>query len=253
MNEVRKKAEELERANRELKRLEEMRADFVSMLVHDLRTPMTGILGSSEIIEEMLADKTDERIMNLVRIIPRESRRMIDLVNNILDFYRLDSAGINVTPGPLNAAAVINEAYEGARVIAHKQNIELLCTVEPDLPPVNGDEAKLLQVLSNLIGNALKFTPAGGKVKVFTEGVAGGRLGIAVSDTGVGIPEDELPYIFDKFKTLQDTGRTKIRGSGLGLYIARAIVEAHGGSISAESRVGQGSTFRFTIPVLTPA
>ena len=249
MEEIRKKAQELEHANQELKRLEEMRADFVSMLVHDLRTPMTGILGSSEIIEEMLADKIDERMMNLVRIIPRESRRMIDLINNILDFYRLESAGINITPGPLEVVTLLQEAYEGARVIAEKQGISFTVEIEEGLPLIKGDEAKLLQVLSNLLGNALKFTPKGGDVTIFTGAVASGFLKIGVRDTGVGVPAEDLSVIFEKFKTLKATGSiTKVRGSGLGLYIARAIVEAHGGEIGAESEVGKGSSFLFHHP-----
>ena len=253
LEEIRKNAAELEHANRELKRMEELRADFVSMLVHDLRTPMTGILGSSEIIEEMLQGEIDERMMNLVHIIPRESRRMIDLINNILDFYRIESAGINVAPARLETAELFREAVEGAKVIADKQRIALRVELEPDLPPLYGDEPKLLQVFSNLIGNALKFTAEGGTVTVFSAGVADGMVKMGVRDTGSGIPPDELPAIFEKFKTVRAGRKTKVRGSGLGLYIARAIVKAHGGELTVESELGRGSTFYFTVPAFRPA
>lgn len=250
MEEVRRKAQELEHANRELKRMEEMRADFVSMLVHDLRTPMTGILGSSEIIEEMLADKIDDRVMNLVRIIPRESRRMIDLVNNILDFYRLESAGINIAPAPLDVPGLFENAFESAKVLAEKQGVLFHTQAGENLPLIRGDEAKLLQVLSNLIGNALKFTPRGGEVVLYGGDIEDGMMRIGVRDTGQGISAEDLPIIFDKFKTLKTASSTKVRGSGLGLFIARAIVEAHGGSISVTSELGTGSDFSFTIPVI---
>ena len=248
MEEVTHKAAELENANAELRRLDEMKADFVSMLVHDLRTPMTGILGSSEIIEELLAGEVDDRIMNLVHIIPKESKRLIDLINNILDFYRLEDTGITVTPTPLVVETLVREAYEGAKVIADKQGVEFTVALEPDLPMIKGDEAKLLQVLSNLVGNALKFTPEGGKVNV-SAGAADGMVSISISDTGVGVPKAEIPHLFEKFKTFRTDSDRRVRGSGLGLYIARAIVEAHGGTIAVESEQGKGSTFKFTVPV----
>jgi signal transduction histidine kinase len=248
MGEVRQKAAELEKVNAELRRLDEMKADFVSMLVHDLRTPMTGILGSSEIIEELLEGEVDARIMNLVRIIPKESKRLIDLINNILDFYRLEDTGIKVSPAPLAVEALVREAYEGARVIADKQGVEFTTALPSGLPPIRGDEAKLLQVLSNLLGNALKFTPAGGAV-IISAAAEDGMVAISVSDTGVGIPPAEIPHLFEKFKTFRTDSDRRIRGSGLGLYIARAIVEAHGGALSVESEQGKGSTFKFTVPV----
>jgi PAS domain S-box-containing protein len=249
MEEVKQKAAELENVNAELRRLDEMKADFVSMLVHDLRTPMTGILGSSEIIEELLIGEVDERIMNLVRIIPKESKRLIDLINNILDFYRLEDTGIQVAPAPLVVETLLREAYEGAKVIADKQKVDFTVTLEPDLPMVNGDEAKLLQVLSNLVGNALKFTPDGGEVNI-SAADDGGMVAISISDTGVGIPHDEIPHLFEKFKTFRTASDRRVRGSGLGLYIARAIVEAHGGTISVDSEQGKGSTFKFTVPAV---
>jgi signal transduction histidine kinase len=211
---------------------------------------MTGILGSSEIIEELLLGEVDERIMNLVRIIPKESKRLIDLINNILDFYRLEDTGIKVAPAPLVVETLLREAYEGAKVIADKQKVEFAVTVEPGLPMVKGDEAKLLQVLSNLVGNALKFTPDGGEVAISAQ-AADGTVAISISDTGVGIPQDEIPHLFEKFKTFRTASDRRVRGSGLGLYIARAIVEAHGGTISVESEQGKGSTFVFTVPAVT--
>lgn len=249
MEEVTQKAEELSRANKELRRLDEMKADFVSMLVHDLRTPMTGILGSGEIIEELLAGEVDERIMNLVRIIPKESKRLIDLINNILDFYRLEEAGIKVTPRPIPVETLVREAYDGAKVIAAKQNVKFTTSVEPGLPKIIGDEAKLLQVLSNLVGNALKFTPPGRSVKIFAGGVTDGMVTMGVADTGVGISKADIPHLFEKFKTFRADGDRRVRGAGLGLYIARAIIEAHGGTIRVDSEEGKGSTFTFTVPV----
>jgi PAS domain S-box-containing protein len=249
MEEVKQKAEELGRVNRELRRLDEMKADFVSMLVHDLRTPMTGILGSGEIIEELLASEVDERIMNLVRIIPKESKRLIELINNILDFYRLEDTGIKITPEAIGAEKLVREAYDGAKVIAARQGVKFTTSVEPDLPPIIGDEGKLLQVLSNLVGNALKFTPEGGSAQIFAGDVADGMVTVGVADTGIGIPKADIPHLFEKFKTFRKDSDRRVRGAGLGLYIARAIVEAHGGSIKVESEEGKGSTFTFTVPV----
>jgi signal transduction histidine kinase len=151
---------------------------------------------------------------------------------------------------PLQLANALRQVASQLQSIAQKKQITLETDWPADLPPVIGDEDWLEQVVTNLVGNAIKFTPAGGRVTVSAR-PSGAEILVEVSDTGIGIPADSLDRIFTKYYRVPDKGGERIEGTGLGLHIAKHIVEAHGGRIWVESTVGQGSTFRFTLPILS--
>jgi signal transduction histidine kinase len=153
---------------------------------------------------------------------------------------------------PVSLADVIDMALRGAEAAAQEANLQLICKVPPDLDPVFGDRARLGQVLDNLIGNALKFTPPGGLIEVSVED-AGDYERVLVRDTGIGIPSDKLEKIFEPFYQIDGSTTRRFGGAGLGLAIVKQIVEAHGGQVGVTSELGKGSTFFFTVPKYRPA
>ena len=189
-------------------------------------------------------------------IIEEECERLINSVNKILNLSRMDAGMMDYHMERCNLSPLIEMSALKIRPIAERKGINLEVDLDGSLPPVNIDGERICQVLDNLLGNALKFTPEGGRVMVsasFKDGKMSGRfrnkgkglIGVSVSDTGCGIPRESIVEIFDKFKKLHGEGQ----GTGLGLYIARCIVNAHGGDIWVESEPGKGSAFSFTLPV----
>jgi signal transduction histidine kinase len=165
------------------------------------------------------------------------------LIQDLLDVAKLEAGRLGIDPRPIEVAPVIAEAIDMLQPIAVEKSIRLDVVVADGLPTITADAGRVLQVLSNLVGNAVKFTPAGGRVTIRVEHVAG-NVRFCVADTGAGIPPEQLPRIFGRF---WQADRSDRRGIGLGLAIAKGIVEAHGGRISVESRVGEGTSFYFTL------
>jgi signal transduction histidine kinase len=165
------------------------------------------------------------------------------LIQDLLDVAKIEAGRLGVDPRPVEVPPLVAEAFDMLRPIASEKSIRLDVAVADDLPTIAADAGRVLQVLSNLVGNAIKFTPAEGRVTIRAERVAG-TVGFCVADTGPGIPPEQLPHIFGRF---WQADRSDRRGIGLGLAIAKGIVEAHGGRISVESRVGEGTSFYFTL------
>ena len=231
------------RLYREARAAVRAREEVLAVVSHDLRNPLGSItLGASLLLEmgpEWRRDDTDtpQRIL-------RAASRMEVLIRDLLDASKMDSGHFVVEPSSQNSGELVREAVEAARPAAAEANIVLEADLPDDLPPVHADGDRVLQVFSNLIGNALKFTPEDGTVTVAAE-PEGGTVRFSVSDTGPGIAPEQLLHLFDRFWQGRSADR---RGAGLGLAIARGIVEAHGGQIRAESKPGEGSTFVFTLP-----
>lgn len=231
----------------ELRKLDKMKSDFFSTMSHELRTPLTSIKEGTALLQEEAAGPITAKQKKLLNIIAQESRRLIDLVNSSLDLskmeagmmtYRFEPAGL-----PLLIGAVVTEM--GPLVEAKRINLEK--TIKGDLPIVKIDRERILQALRNLLGNAMKFTPEGGLVKISAEVIDRG-IQVAVRDTGPGIPQEHLLTIFNKFHQVTPATSYQIKGSGLGLAIVKHIIQSHGGRVWAESTVGQGSTFYFWLP-----
>jgi signal transduction histidine kinase len=181
-----------------------------------------------------------------VAMLHRAGERMNRLIQDLLDVKRMESGHLSIDTCPLPAATLLAEAADALRPLAVAAALELRLEPSPHLPRVSADRHRMHQVLSNLIGNAIKFTPRGGTITLRADVVAG-ELRVAVADSGPGIPAEQLPHIFGQF---WQGARTDRRGIGLGLAIAKGIVEAHRGRIWVESTLGSGSTFYFTLPLI---
>jgi PAS domain S-box-containing protein len=219
------------------------RDEMLGVVAHDLRNPLNTIFMGASLMLEVIADP-DSRLSKQAQMVHRAAERMNRLIQDLLDVRRIDSGRMEIEPHPEAVDGLLSEAMDMLRPLATAASLELVCDVDRKTPRVVADSARILQVLSNLVGNAIKFTPAGGRVRVRAE-PAEREVRFVVSDTGPGIAADQLPHIFGRF--WQGT-RADRRGIGLGLAIAKGIVEAHRGRIWVESQVGVGSEFIFTLP-----
>jgi len=245
---MRRFSSELQAANRKLEGLDKLKSNFVSTVSHELRTPLTSIKAFAELML-LKPSMPPERTLKLLRIINDESDRLGRLINDLLDLSRIEAGTMTWRSEPVSLNEVIQTSVDGILPLVQNKGLHLTTAIAGSLPWVRGTRDRLVQVLTNLLSNAVKFTPVDGTVTVEAHYEVDPRpqLVVAVSDTGAGIPAEDLELIFDKFHRSSDelTGRTE--GTGLGLTIARQIIEHHGGRICVDSTYGVGSTFRFTI------
>lgn len=221
------------------------RDDFLGIVSHDLRNILNTMVGSAALIADRVSrEDPAEEVRGHARRIQRACARMNRLIGDLVDVVSLDAGKPVVTPEVGDTTSVVTEVVEAFEEHAAQNQVSLSAEIGPPLV-AEFDPARILQVLTNLLSNAIKFTPAQGKVVVRLARV-GDDIRFAVSDTGVGLPSDQLEAVFGRF--VQVAGKDR-RGVGLGLYISKGIVQAHGGRIWAESRVGEGSTFYFTLPI----
>ncbi|MGB6917106.1 MAG: ATP-binding protein, partial [Phycisphaerae bacterium] len=239
------KNQALARANRELLRLDTMKDEFVSVVSHELRTPLMAMQGALSLLVEGEAKQETGEAEEFIALCYRNTNRLIALVEELLDLGNLDSGRIRIWPRTIRLAEVVADVVQSLRVTAQERALELTADVPADLVAW-ADADRTAQVLTNLISNGLKFTREGG-VRI-TARDAEGFVEICVADTGVGIPAEVQPVIFDRFIQVHDPARQNAGGVGLGLAIAKMLVERQGGEISVESTPGRGSTFRFTLP-----
>jgi signal transduction histidine kinase len=223
--------------------LEQLRADFLSMITHDIKVPLTVILGYTEMLTDPEPPPGEIPPDILTRI--RESGETIHaLVCNFLDLSRIEAGRMTVDPRPFDLSAMLAHALEHYDSTARRRGVTLSLVAET-LPPVVADETQLQRVVANLLGNAIKYTPRGGRITIST-GREQGNVAIAFKDTGRGIPAEEIPHLFEKYRRVREAKRTE--GTGLGLFIAKTIVDAHGGDIRVQSTPGVGSTFTILLP-----
>lgn len=225
------------------------RDDFLGIVSHDLRGMLNSIVLSAGLIGELAARDSLAKTAEHAARIQRSGARMERLIGDLIDVASIDADALAVTRELSDPAQVVAEAVDTFRARAVESGIALTAEVGAASSPVAFDSGRILQVLANLLSNAIKFTPRDGRVTVRVERVSG-ELRFAVSDTGAGIPADKLEAVFQRFFRLQKNDR---RGLGLGLYISKCIVQGHGGRIWAESERGEGSTFRFTLPLAASA
>lgn len=226
-----------------------LRDEVLGVVSHDLRNPVhTVLLASGMLLEHIGGDAEQEPIRKQLDIIGRTARRMDHLIRDLLDVASISSGRLSLELRRHDAEALLQEACETLRSIVEEAQLQFACEIPGDAPAVLADSDRFIQLLSNLVGNAVKFTPPGGRIEVGLE-AGDGEVRFHVADTGPGIPSEELSHIFEQFWQARRAGR---HGAGLGLTIARGITEAHGGRIWAESQAGQGTTFFFTLPVPPP-
>jgi signal transduction histidine kinase len=239
---------ELNEANTKLRELSEMKEEFLALTTHDLRSPLTVISGVINFFTSgRLGDLTSEQ-KNMVSMMERNTHNLIELVNDLLDASKLESGTMRLDLTSIDLRALVGELREGMLPIAKEKGIALDDGIPAELPPLRADRAKLRRILVNLVSNALKFTPKGGRVEI-SAGTAGRFARVAITDTGVGIAPEDTERLFDKYEQARTRATRSEQGTGLGLYITRQLVELHGGTIEAHSELGKGSTFSFTIPL----
>jgi len=248
------KSRELEEATRELKRtnerlteLDRMKDEFVSTVSHELRTPLSSIRAFSEILEDD-ADMDPRQRQQLSRIVVQETERLSRLVDQILDFTKIESGSYQWADESFDLAGVVDEALSATGQLARNRDIRVTREVAGGPLVISGDRDRLVQVVINLLSNAIKYCePGSGRVRLRLAGTDA-EVRLEVADNGPGIGPEQRERIFEKFHQIRDTARGKPQGTGLGLAICKTIVENHGGRIWVESKPGSGSTFIVTLP-----
>jgi signal transduction histidine kinase len=220
------------------------RDEMLGVVAHDLRNPLNTVYMAAGLLGEMIPE-TQPALRKQADIMRRAAERMNRLIQDLLDVKRIESGRMAMDPRPQSPGTLIADAVEMLRTLAAAGGLEVVGDVSRDVPEVLADPMRIHQVLSNLVGNAIKFTPQGGRVVLAADLLADSEVRFTVADTGPGILPKELPHVFGQF---WQANRADRRGIGLGLTIAKGIVETHGGRIWVESTVGEGSNFYFTLP-----
>ena len=238
------------KARERLEELNKLKDDFVAIVSHDLRSPLTAILGASEILlsEEYMEPPLAPDQRELVENIQSMGEQQLHLVNDLLDLAKIESGKLELNPTVTDLEKVIKQCHNTLKVLAENKNISLKTNFAEQVPKIMVDVPKISQVINNLVSNAIKFTAPGGEVTIRLE-KDDIFVKISVSDTGEGMQPEELQLLFNKFQQLKSRGTSGERGTGLGLSICKNLVELHQGEIWAESRPGIGSTFSFTLPI----
>jgi len=240
------------RIYRDLKEVEQMKSDFVATVSHELRTPLTAIKGSIDLLTRELSTALDAAQKELLNICDAQCHRLLSIVSDILDVSRFEASSLSIRLDRVDMATCIRTAARDMEKLAAQAGIRIEPEIEPDLGPLRADELRVSQVLTNLLSNAIKFSPSGSTVVVRARRTEEGIL-TSVQDSGCGIRAVDLPRLFSRFTQLESGPKRRAGGTGLGLVISKAIVEAHGGRIWVESVEGVGTTFSFLIPTAPDA
>jgi signal transduction histidine kinase len=234
----------------QLQELNRLKSAFVGVVSHELRTPLTAMKAFTENLLDGIAGELSAKQHDYISRIRRNTDRLTRMINELMDLSKLEAGKVELRSQELSVAELFADLQDVFRPVAERQDIALNAILAHGLPPVHGDRDKLYEVLANLLENALKFTPAGGRVEIRTKVLNDEFLEVSVSDTGCGIPHEHLDRVFDKFYQVQSVSNHG--GAGLGLAIAKGLVELHGGVMAVTSAPGQGSQFSFTLPYRTP-
>ena len=246
--EIAELANSLNLMSNKLKELDKIKSDFFLNISHELRTPLTSIKEGISLFKESIGEKLTDRQELLLRIIGESSNRLIGLVNSILDLSKMEAGMMTFNYTFADIIPLINNAVSEMKPLAITKNINFEVEDTQNLPKVKMDQERILQVLLNFIGNAVKFTPANGHVKISVR-QTNGNLQVSVKDTGPGIEKEKLKTIFERFQQVSTQGTYYVNGTGLGLAIVKNIITGHGGKVWAESSIGEGSIFTFTLPL----
>jgi len=221
-----------------------LKSDFLSIMSHELRTPLVSIIGFNDLLLDGVAGKLSEEQVDALKKIDNNSKRLLELITAILDFSRLEAKSVEAKE--IEVSDLIEEIKTETQSLTSESGINFIWKVDPDLPHIQTDPAKLKVVLKNLINNAVKFTEKGSVTMDVNK--SGRGIEISVSDTGIGIAQENLPVIFEPFRQIENPLTRRHGGVGMGLYIVKKLVEILGGTIKVESEVGHGSTFRVWMP-----
>ncbi|MFV1858165.1 MAG: sensor histidine kinase, partial [Anaerolineales bacterium] len=245
---VSERTAELKRALERLTELNQLKTNLISNVSHELRTPLAHIKGYVELLEEEeLGDLTLEQ-GKAMSVIHRATVRLGHLIDDLISFSTASREGMELKVEPVSIRDLTRDIVDRSKPKATHEGIRLRLSVDKSLPPVLADAEKLSWVIYQLLDNAIKFTPEGGRVKIWAEHVSG-FVTIAITDTGIGIPSGKLDEVFQPFHQLDGSATRRYGGTGLGLALVKQIVDAHGSKITVESMENKGSTFRFELPI----
>lgn len=235
-----------------LQELERVKGDFVSTVSHELRTPITSIIGYTEVLEDGMVGELSEAQLDIVDRVDRNGRRLLLLVEDLLTLSQIEASRLEIQPEAIDLRQVLRDAHAGLAASIGQRGLDVTLTLPATPVEHDGDPLQLERMVTNLLTNAVKFTPDGGEVRIGLR-VEDGQSVVTVADTGMGIPEDEQEQLFTRFFRSSTATEQAIPGTGLGLTIARAIVALHGGTVSIASRHGHGTTVRVQLPPGVPA
>jgi signal transduction histidine kinase len=232
--------------------VEKLKSTFVAIVSHELRTPLNAILGYAEMFKEAVYGPMNDKQVNMAERIMKNTQRLLGLINDLLDQAQMEAGKLTIQMAPVRPAELLDNLHSVMDQSAHDKNLKLTSEIDDHLPEVlNGDAARLQQILLNLVNNSIKFTEHGTiHVKLFCP--SGNKWGMQVSDTGSGIPESEMPYIFETFRQVEGTATRVHGGFGLGLSIVKQLVNLMNGKIDVKSKVNVGSLFTVTLPLVVP-
>jgi signal transduction histidine kinase len=242
---VNRMSDELQRVYGELELASEHKSQFLANMSHELRTPLNAIIGFSEILQEQMFGELNERQLAYVKDVLEAGQHLLSLINDVLDLAKIEAGRMELELSQVAVPDVLRNAVSMHSEHASRGGIDLALTTEPEEITITADERRVRQIVFNLVSNAVKFTPSGGRVDISAH-AKNGEVEIAVADTGPGVSAADLETIFEEFE--QTAAGKQAEGTGLGLPLSRKLVELHGGRLWAESEPGKGSTFRFTLP-----
>jgi len=247
--EQRRVAGELGRLNQQLAQASKAKSEFLANMSHELRTPMNAILGFTEMVLDGLYGDVPTDLKEPLADIQVNGRHLLRLINDVLDLSKIEAGRMQLALGDYSVREVVDIVHVSLRSLAAERGLEIVIDVPDDLPVAHGDIGRLTQCLMNLVGNAIKFTKEG-RVEIGVE-LVGSELVYRVSDTGIGIPKEELENVFTEFRQVDATATREFGGTGLGLSITKKFVEMHGGRIWVDSEIGRGCTFFYAVPLRT--
>lgn len=242
--------EELKKINQELSKANRLKSEFLASMSHELRTPLTSIIAFTELLLERVPGEINEVQAEYLNDISESSHQLLDSINDLLDFAKIEAGRMELYLKEFNAGDVVAEVEHETMPLALKKGLDLSWEVQEDLPNVVADRRKVNQILLNLVSNAIKFTPRGGRVKIAASyQPEASEITITVKDTGIGIAKPDQELIFEKFRQVDGSSTREHRGTGLGLALVKHLVEMHHGKLWVKSDLGKGSLFGFTIPL----
>ena len=246
---VDKKSRELEAALLDVESASRAKSEFLANVSHELRTPLNAVIGFSDLLRDRSFDELNEKQKSYVNYIHSSGEQLLNLINDILDLSRIEAGRAAVKLDKIELANTIRDTLQMFKERAINNNIEITIEIEKEIKSIEADEQKIKQVLSNLLSNAIKFSPAGGSIHIRACAPQTDFVEVSVEDTGIGIKSEDIPKLFKPFSHLEPVYTKTTKGTGLGLALAKRLVELHGGRIWVESEYGKGSKFIFTIPV----
>ncbi len=258
--ELAEKIDELERSEQRAIEASRAKSDFLSNMSHELRTPLNSIIGFSFILSKRLREVADERDGRFLSNIRRSGEHLLGLINDILDLSKIEAGRMEVTYTSFSVSEALHSCCEGLRGITEERSISLQIEAGASIPPLRTDKGKLNQVIINLLSNAVKFSHRGSSVRLVAEHLSATEsplavdsIQIAVIDQGVGIAREDLQLVFEAFRQVDGSASREYQGTGLGLALAKQLLELIRGAVTVESEFGQGSTFRVFVPTVPPS